>query len=334
MSVWSFLKAQGNGVKIPVSEMKHLRLLFPTEKIMHLSRGIDRTEYLPTRYYKTPNGKWSTDDTDLLRLLHNAFPFFIERLAKLSKDAKFIATSTNYGSNPYFCIRRPLSERDTGRLFYLEQENFHEPHWGLSVLHRQDGLHLDAVQVKFDARDQFAIGLNGQKLPDDALIFTAPAIVWDGKFVGWDNYARATYDCRHIVKLQYLNRDEYPAEFEQIRSEIQRLQRLWENRDKYVDEVLRLANSVGYAEYERMIIGVGGELDRQFLVLASFKGTAEDVAAQLIAKWSNISAAFQIAEGGGTGIIMGIQSKQRVIGHSSYRRGRILCCFLVEMKAS
>lgn len=332
MGIWTFLKSQGNGVKLLASEIERLRLVFPAEKIVHLSRGIDRAEYLPTRYYETPSGQWSTDDTDLLRLLHNDFPFVIERVAKLSKDTEFIATSTNYGSNPYFCIRHPLSQRDTVRLFHLEQENLHEPHYGLSVLYRSDGLHLDAVQVTFDINDQSATNINGQKLPHDALIFTAPAIVWNGKFVGWVNYARATYDCRHIVKLQYVKRDEHPAEFEQIRAEIQRLQRLWKDRDKYVDEVLSLANSIGYADYERMIMGVGGEPDSRFLLLSSIKGTAEDVAAQLIAQCPNIDAAFQISEGGGTGIIMGTPSEWRVIGPSNYRRGRVLCCLLVEMK--
>jgi len=287
---------------------------------------------MPTRDYETPSGQWSTDDPDLLRLLHNDFPFVIERVAKLSKDTEFIVTSTNYGSNPYFCIRHPLSDRDMVRLFYLKQENLQEPHSGLSVFCRSDGLHLDAVQVTFNASDQSVTDINGQKLPDDALIFTAPAISWNGKFVGWENYARATYDCRHIVKLQYVKREENPAKFEQIREEIQRLQRLWDDRDKYVAEVLRLARSVGYAEYERMIMGVGGKPDNRYFLLWSMAGTAKEVATQLAAQCPDIEAAFQIAEGGGSGIVMGTPSDWRVIGPSSYRRGRVLCCLLIEMK--
>ncbi|MFQ5929482.1 MAG: hypothetical protein ACE5MK_07275 [Acidobacteriota bacterium] len=332
MNIGTFLNAQGNGVRIPLSAIERVRLVFPAEKIIHQSRGINRTELLPTRYYETPSGQWATDDPDLLRLLHNDFPFILERVAKLSRDTEFIATATNYGSNPYYCIRRPHSERGPVRLFHLEQEKLHEPHWGLSAFYDSDRLQLAAVQVTFDARDQSATDSNGQKLPDDALIITAPAVVWNRKFVGWENYVRATYDCRHVINLQYVNRDKYPDEFERIRAEIQRVQRLWEDRDKYVEEVLRLANSVGYAEYARLMIGVMSEADNRFLLLASIKGTAEDAAAQLIRQCPDIDAAFQIAEGGGTGIVMGTPSDWRVLGPSSYRRGRVLCCLLVEMK--
>ncbi len=333
MSTWTFAASEGNAVLIPLPEIQQLRLMFPAEKIVHSSRGIDRTQYLPTRYYQTPSGQWSTDDPDLLRLLHNDFSFVIERAAKLSNDTEFIATSTNYGSNPYFCIRRPLSEGDTTRLFHLEQEDVREPHYGLSLVYRSDSLHLDAVQVRFDTGHQSATDIiTGENLPNDALIFTAPAIVWNGEFVGWENYARATYDCRHAIRLQYADREKYPEKLEQVRVEIQRLQCLWQKRDNYVHELLRLADSVGYAEYERMIMAIGGEPDRRFLLLSSTKGTAEDVATKLITQHPNVNTAFQIAEGGGTGIIIGTPTDWRVVGPSSYRRGRVLCCLLVEMK--
>src|SRR2546430_1769351 len=107
MSVWSFMSGPGYSVKLPLTALERFRLVFPAEQLLHRSRGIDRTEHLPTRFYTTPAGQWATDDTNLLRLLHNDFPFVIERVAKVAASTEFVATSTNYGSNPYYCIRHP-----------------------------------------------------------------------------------------------------------------------------------------------------------------------------------------------------------------------------------
>src|SRR5712691_478997 len=149
-------------------------------------------------------------------------------------------TEITYRRSQY-CIRRPLSKRDMVPLFHLAQEDLQEPHAGLAVLSDTDSLRIDAVQVTFNSSDYSAVGPNGQQLPNDAFVFTAPAIVWRGAFVGWESYARATYDCRHIIKLQYVDRNAYPEEFERIRAEIERLQCLWQDRERYVAEVLRLA---------------------------------------------------------------------------------------------
>lgn len=299
---------------------------------MHRSRGIDRTKYMPTRYYETPTGKWPTRDTNLLRLLHNDFPFVIEKIAKISRDTKFIATSTNYGNNPYCCIHHSLSEKTPVRLFHLEQENLNEFHYALSVIHNLDAVKLTPVQVRFSLNNQSVIDTNNNELTAEAMVFTSPAIIWGGEFIGWEGYARQTYDCRHIVKLQFPNIDEKKPKFKRIRSEIQRLQRLWEDRDKYIDEVLSLAGSVGFAEYERLLVGVTNDSNNQFLVFSSFKGTAEDAANKLLADCPNIEVAFQITEGGGAGIIMGTPSDWSVLGPSSYRRGRVLCSLLIELK--
>ena len=332
MSVWQYVDAQRDSVRIPISQIACLRMIFPAAKIVHCSRGIDRTAHLPTRIYETPSGQWATHDTNLIRLLHNDFPFVIERVAKLPMDSEFLAISTNYGSNPYYCIRYPLSEKSGLGLFYLEQEVLQEAHFGFSVWSQKSSLHIDTLQMSFEPGDQFAKDISGRTLPKDALIFTAPAIVWNGEFVGWENYARATYDCRHTVNLQYVNKQERREEFERIRAKIQSIQRLWEDRDRFVDEVLRLANSVGYSAYERLILGVGGQGDSRFVLLSSMSGTAEDVAAQLRARYPEIEAALQIAEGGATGTIVGTPCEWKIVGPSSYRRGRVLCCLLVETK--
>lgn len=333
MSVWSFVRGHGQSVKLPVAALERLRLVFPAEQLVHRSRGIDRTAHLPTRSYATPHGQWATEDTDLLRLLHNDFPFVIERVARVAAATEFVATSTNYGSNPYYCIRRPLTEQGAVPLFHLGQEDLVEPHKGLSIGAGTYGLHIETVQVTFNPQDDSATDIHGQKLPDDVLIFTAPAIVWQGRFVGWEEYARATYDCRHIMKLQYVNRHTDPAQFERVRAEIQRLQGLWETRERYIDEVLRLVPKVGYAhQYERMMVGVGGTPEERYLLLSSMRGTAQEVADHLIAQCPDIDAAFQITEGGGTGILMGIPADWRVVGPSTYRRGRVLCCLLIELQ--
>lgn len=327
------LRNQDSEVRIPVSNINSLRLIFPAEKIVNLSRGIDRTEYMPTRYYETPSGIWSTNDTNLVRLLHNDFPFILEKIAKLSKNTEFVAISTNYGNNPYYCFRKSLYEGSLVRIFYLSQENLNEPHSGLSIIYNSNGLQIHPVRVKFSLSDASTFDADGRKLPDEAMILTAPALIWEGKFVGWERYARETYDCRHILNLQYPKKDEHNPEFEGIRSEIQRLQRLWEERDKYIEEVLHLTKSIGFAEYERLLLGITRDSNGRFVVLSSLKGTAEEVAIKLIADHPDIEAAFQITEGGGTGIIAGTPSDWNVLGSSSYRRGRVLCCLLIELKS-
>ncbi len=332
MNICNFLRNKDSEVKIPVTNIKSLRLIFPAEEIVNLSRGIDRTEYLPTRYYETPSGIWSTNDANLLRLLHNDFPFILEKIAKLSMNTEFVAISTNYGNNPYYCFRKSLYKGSIGRIFHLSQENLNELHSGLSIISNSNGLQIHPVRVKFSLSDASTVNADGRKLPDEAMILTAPAIIWEGKFVGWERYARETYDCRHILKLQYPKKDEYDTEFERIRSEIQRLQQLWEDRDTYVKEVLSLAESIGYAEYERLLLGITSDSKDRYLVVSSLKGTAKDVAIKLKAEHPKIEAAFQINEGGGTGIITGTLSNYKVLGPSSYRRGRVLCCLLIESK--
>jgi hypothetical protein len=336
MGVWVHCQSKINAVKIPIAHIGRLRLVFPAEKLVHKSRGIDRTKHMPTRFYDTPTGRWAADDTNLLRLLHNEFPFVIERIAKVQQDTEFAAISTNYGSNPCYCIRRPQSEASTVPLFYLAQENFDEPKSALSVLCTTRGTQVDANQVKINVTDQSVTDLNGQKLPEEALVFTAPAIVWNGAFITWERYARETYDCRNLVRIQYpyAIKPEEPDKFEEVRAEIQRLQLLWEERERYVEEVLRTASLSGYAEYERMIVGVGGKAENRYLLLASVKGTAKSVADQLISDFSDIEAAFQMSEGGGTGIVAGTLSDWRILGASDYRRGRVLCCLLIEVKSA
>src|SRR5579862_8934236 len=112
---------------VPLSELRRLRFVFPTEEILFRSRGIDRTEAMPTRFYQTSTGVWKTDDVNLMRLLHNDLDFLIRRVAKLDPDATFVAGSTNYGSNPYYCIRHPLPTAGV-ELFHLEQEDLSEEH--------------------------------------------------------------------------------------------------------------------------------------------------------------------------------------------------------------
>jgi len=355
--------ADGTGVVVPLAAIARFRVVFPAEWVVHGSRGLDRTQPMPTRFYSTravEAGLWATDDVESLRLLHNDFDYVLSRIAKVPSHSEFLATSTNYGSNPFYCIRRPSQEQRSVTLFYLEQEDLAELHSGLCVRPAVNGLELKPVRVRFckdskpEQSHRRAIGLDqlcckprqdadssapafeadGQPLPNDALIFTAPAIIWDGEFVGWQRYTRETYDCRHVVNLQYLSHREGDREDERIRSEIQRLQRLWGQRDLYVNEVNRLVGppeSRGYAEYERMIVGVGGAAHKRYLLLWCIKNTAEGTASQLRAKFPDIEAALQIAEGGGTGILTGTQGNYRVVGPSSYRRGRVLCCLLVEM---
>ncbi len=333
MAIWTFSKGKTDGVMIPLTAVGRLRLVFPAERILHKSLGFDRTERMPTRFYETPTGQWATDDTNELRLLHNEFPFVIEKIAKVARDTEFVASSTNYGSNPGYCIRHPRSKAGPASLFYLQQETFDEPLSALSILASPNGLDVEAVRARFNPVDCSVTSPDGTKLPDEASVFCAPAIVWDGKFVTWERYARETYDCRHVVKIQYPYATAKPGSrrFEKARAEIQRIQRLWKNRPKYVKEVLRKARRVGYAIYERMIVGVGGSGSGRYLLLAATKGTAKSVAQQLIADYPDIDAAFQITEGGGTGILMGKVPDWRVLGTSSYRRGRVLCALLIEM---
>lgn len=331
MGTWAFSRSDGCGVRIPLSDINCLRLVFPAEKLVHRSRGIDRSLHLPTRFYDTPEGPWFTDDPTLLRLLHSDLPFLIERVARLPSDREIIAGSTNYGSNPYYCIRRPLCEQVQVPLFHLEQERLDELHAGMAISTHPGDLHIEAVRVRFDPADRSAIDAVGRRVPDEALVLTAPEIVWNGEFAGWPSYARSTYDCRHVVNLQYVDRQLRPDEFERARAEIQRLQQLWTDRDRYVDEVLRLAESLGYASYQRLVLGFGRSAGGQYLLLTSVEGTAEAVARQLLSDCPDLVAAFQITEGGGTGIVAGATRDWSVLGSSSYRRGRVLCCLLVEL---
>jgi hypothetical protein len=255
-------------------------------------------------------------------------------VASVPEDAEFAAVSTNYGNNPCYCIRRPCGEAAGGRMFYLEQENFDELKSGLSVVWRSEGLSMEAVRVRFNPAEASAIDSEGRILPDDALVLTAPAMIWEGRFVGWDRYASETYDCRNIVKIQYFyrTRAQDPAGFEAVRAEIQRIQRLWGSREAYVSEVLKAAAALGYAEYERMIVGVGSRGEHRYLLFAAVQGTVEGVVAQLTTRFSDLEAAFQINEGGGTGILIGSPSGSIVLGPSRYRRGRTICCLLAEMR--
>jgi hypothetical protein len=332
MGAWARATSGSSGVIIPAAAIGRLRLVFPAERILNRSRGIDRDQPIPARHYDTPAGRWSTDEPALLRLLHNDWPFVIENIARVPADAEFVAASTNYGSNPYYCIRwaRQQSDGDPGGLFHLEQECLDEPHYG-AIVRGSDGTALDVAPVRFHADGRAWNATTHEELAPEALVFTAPAIVWDRRFVGWEAYARSTYDCRHIVNLQYTA---HPRECEAVAQRIGRLQRLWPDRDAYASEVLRIADEVGFGEYERLMVGVGGSPESRFLLLASVRGTAEEVARQLLEDYPDLEAAFQIAEGGGTGILMGTPADSRVIGPSSYRRGRVLCALLVELRGA
>jgi hypothetical protein len=315
---------------IPLSELRRLRLVFPAEAIVFGSRGIDRSEPMPTRFYHTSTGVWKTDDVNLMRLLHNDFEFLIRRVAQLEPKATFVAGSTNYGSNPYYCIRHPLSA--TGcELFHVEQEELGEEHSGLLFEENSGHPRLEPLRVAFEDRSRSHISKADRHVPDNALIFTAPAIVWNGRFVGWDRYTRETYDCRHVVGLQYVGLGKTETNHKRIRSEIQRLQKCWSERDRYVDEVLRLAESLGYAVYERLMLAVGSSSEGRYVALWSGKGTAFEVAERMIAEFPNLEAALQITEGGGTAIVTGSGlADWHILGASTYRRGRSLCCLLME----
>jgi hypothetical protein len=318
-------------IKVPLSMIVRLRLVFPAERIVHLSRGIDRTEPMPTRFYHTPAGIWCTDEPGLLRLLHNDFEFVVGRVAKVARDSHFLAVSTNYGSNPYYCIRRPDPGHSGVELFHLEQEDLSELHSGLALESGSGGTRLRPVQVSFDAPVCRMKEANGVELPPGAMVFTAPALIWESRFVGWERYARETYDCRHVVNLQYSDCGRADPDAAEVRNEIRRLQVCWSGRDEYVGQVLRAAQVRGFALYERLAVGVGGSGPGGYLLLASSgRTTAEGLAASLLAGFPDLQAAFQITEGGGTAILAGTGAGWRVLGPSSYRRGRVLCCLLVE----
>lgn len=319
---------------VPLSELHRLRLVFPAEAIVHRSRGIDRSEVMPTRTYHTAQGVWKTDDVNLMRLLHNDFDFLIRRAAKPSPEGNFIAGSTNFGSNPYYCIRHSLPADSPSELFYLEQEELGEEHSGILFDQYGGSTRLDPLRVAFAAKIDSRIKVADQHVPDSALVFTAPAIVWNGRFVGWERYARETYDCRHVVALQYLGLGRTDPDQERVRSEVQRLQQCWAERDRYVSELLQAAETVGYAVYERLMLGVGGLNGQRYVALWSGKGTAAEVADRMIEELPSLEVALQITEGGGTAIVTGGGSADwRVLGSSSYRRGRSLCCLLLELTA-
>jgi hypothetical protein len=294
---------------------------------------------MPTRHYSTPTGLWSTDDVELLRLLHNDLDYVVRRLSSVPNDREFVATSSNYGNNFYYVIRRPLLKASIAKqqagpeipLFYLEGENLNELHWGLCVTKTSSGYTMDPVRVRFDPNEFAAIAEDGSGLSRHSLIFTAPAIIWNGEFVGWPEYIRATYDVRHAVALQYLGLGKTGARHDRIRREIQDLQKLWAKRNRYVAAALGAARAHGHAVYERLLLGIGGMGTQRYVVVWCARGTAEDVARAIKAEFRDAQAVFQIAEGGGTGILMGTPSDYRVIGPSAYRRGRVLCCLLMEM---
>jgi len=314
------------------SSIISIDLVFPAEPILHKSRGIDRTELLPTRNYETPSGRWHTSDRRLIRLLHNDYEYVIGELAGLHPDTEFAMVSTNYGSNPYYCFWRQRAGVKEGQLFHLEQEDLCELHSSIVVQADSNGTRLKAAQVRFDSNCSEVVDARGRVLSEATLVLAGPAIVWDGTFVGWPRYTRETYDCRHSVALQYVDAAREPNEFETRRAEIQRLESLWGNRDEFVDQVLSRAGEIGFAEYERVIVGVVGDGDDCGLLLACVRGTAADAAGRLLADYPALRVGLQIAEGGATGIVLGTPADWRVVGASNYRRGRILCGLVVELK--
>ncbi len=334
MTVIERSPSEASAAVVPLSELRGLRFVFPAEEILFRSRGIDRTEAMPTRFYHTATGVWKTDDVDLMRLLHNDISFLLQTVAQIDSDTIFVAGSTNYGSNPYYCIRHPLPTRGLD-LFYLEQETLAEEHSAFSFRANRSGRPcLESLRVALTDECPTCIAAADRPIPDDALVFSAPAIVWNGQFVGWERYTRETYDCRHVVALQYLGLANRSLDQERIRAEIQRLQTFWSERDRYVKEVLDAAETVGYASYERLMLALGGSDDGRYVALWSGKGTAVEVAQRMIAEFPSLEAALQITEGGGTAIVTGTgRSDWRVLGPSSYRRGRILCCLLLEVAA-
>ena len=98
-------------------------------------------------------------------------------------------------------------------------------------------------------------------------------------------------------------------------------------------EVLQAAHKLGYASYERLILGVGDGQRGRFLCFCSVRGTSEEVAHRLLDRFPGLRAAFQMTEGGGTGIIIGTREQWKVIGPSSYRRGRVPCCLVAEVRS-
>jgi hypothetical protein len=117
--------------------------------------------------------------------------------------------------------------------------------------------------------------------------------------------------------------------FSSARSQIQQLQQLWLDRDRYVSDVLKTASSVGYATYERLLLGLGHDGEGSYLALSSNTGTVEQVAAQLLTAYPGLESAMQLAEGGATGILQGTLQNWRVLGPSNHRRDRVLCCLLI-----
>jgi hypothetical protein len=244
-----------------------VRTVFPAEPIVFRSRGLDRTLDEPTRTYETPSGQWSTADRALVRLLHQDVDFLLGSIARLRRSTPFVATSPNYGSNPYYCILQPDSVPMS--LFHLEQEVLDEEHFGLAIETDNPSI-AEPVVVKLEKH--LDTSMAGRALQGQ-LILTAPAIVWNGAWVGWEAYTRATYDCRHVVAIQYVDRSSLPNEFDRARSMIQRLQLSWSDRDRYVNEVLDAAANVGFAGYERGILGLAGSAaDRSVLVQCHWYG--------------------------------------------------------------
>ena len=167
MSIWQYLSDDQRSVQLPLSDIRDVHVHCPAQKILHLSSGIDRTWHLPSRTYETPTARWSTDDTALIRLLHNDWAFILKQIAKLRNDALFVATSTNYGSNPYYCIRYPLTEHGPLPSLFLEHEVLSEPHTGL-VIDNRANLSIQPARLTFGT-DNTAVTSTGSKVPDDAL---------------------------------------------------------------------------------------------------------------------------------------------------------------------
>lgn len=318
------------GTAIAVEDIRRFQLVFPAERLVHRSRGIDRTCPMPTRCYSTPSGLWSTDDPNLMRLIHSDFEFLLQRVAQIPLDTCILAASTNYGNNPYYCIRWPGTATSSPRLFHLQQERLNEQRFGIQVQHDRGEVRIKPVQLQLRG---------GRKpIPQDALVLTAPVLVWESHFVGWESYARQTYDCRHVVNLQYARgKSAANREFERVRKEIQRLEKMWEDRDRYVQQVMKAAADHGFAVlYQRLVLGVGCREGRTFTLLWSggFGRNAEEAASLLLREYPGLQVALQLNEGGGSGFLEGTPSRYRVRGPSDYRRGRSLCALVIERTAS